>query len=202
MQKLKLNLPSVKVPSFKMRKTLARFGKNQDGATAVEFAILGLPFSALLFGIIEVSLLFFLTSTTEHALAEVSREIRTGEFQGSGGGAAELKTAICANMHGIGNCNNLRVDVISTATGQFSNLVLPVSPPACSGTPAQIEACQAATPSMPADNYSVTNSGDVVIVRVQYVHRLEIPSSLTGLANSTGNTHVISATTAFKNEPF
>ena len=197
MHKLKFNLPKLQG-----RKTLSKFKQNQDGATAVEFAILGLPFAALLFGIIEVSLLFFLTSTTEHALAEVSREIRTGEFQGSGGGADELKVAICANMHGIGNCNNLRVDVISTATGQFSDLVLPVSPPACAGPPAAVAACEAATPSMPADNYSITSSGDVVIVRVQYVHRLEIPSALTGLANSTGNTHVISATTAFRNEPF
>jgi len=192
----------LKMLRLKSKKKLSAFGRAQEGATAVEFAILGLPFAALLFGIIEVSLLFFLTSTTEHALAEVAREIRTGEFQGTGGSAAELKTAICTNMHGIGNCNNLRVDVISTATGQFSSLVLPVSPPACSGTAAEIAACEAATPVMPADNYSVTGSSDVVIVRVQYVHRLEIPSTLTGLANSTGNTHVISAVTAFRNEPF
>ncbi len=181
---------------------LRRAGKDKDGATAIEFALLGIPFVALLFGIVEISVLFFMTSTVHHAVAEVARDIRTGEFQGTGGGAAEFKAAVCANMSTVGNCNNLRVDVVSSATGKFSALNLPQSPQACTGTPAQIDACEAADPAMPADNYSVTASGDVVIVRVQYVHHLSVPNELTRLANAAGNTHVITATTAFKNEPF
>ncbi len=179
-----------------------RLKRNEDGATAIEFAILGLPFLALLFGIIEISIVFIITTNTEHALSEVSREIRTGEFQGSGGGADEFKAEICKAMSGLGDCNKLRVDVVAAATGKFSDLVLPESPPACTGTPAEIEACQKADPALPADSYANTASEDVVIVRVQYVHKLAVPSSLTGLANSTGNSRVINATTAFRNEPF
>lgn len=184
------------------RRFLRLIRKDKQGATAIEFALLGIPFAALLFGIVEISVLFFMSSTVHHAVSEVSREIRTGEFQSTGGGAAEFKTAICSAMSTVGNCNNLRVDVISSATGKFSSLVLPESPTACTGTPAQIEACEAADPVMPADNYNVTSSGDVVIVRVQYVHHLSIPNALTRLSNAAGNTHVITATTAFKNEPF
>jgi len=184
------------------RRLLRAMRQNKDGATAVEFALLGIPFAALLFGIVEISVLFFMSSTVHHAVAEVSREIRTGEFQSTGGGADEFKAAICSAMSTVGSCDNLRVDVISSATGKFSSLVLPVSPTNCTGSSAAIEACEAADPVMPADVYNNTNSGDVVIVRVQYVHHLSVPNELTRLANAAGNTHVITATTAFKNEPF
>lgn len=181
-----------------------RLIEDESGTTAIEFAILGIPFLALLFGIIELAVLFFISSTTQHALETVARKIRTGEFQTSGGGAAEFKTRICTAMTGVGACDKLRVDVISSATGRFSTLVLPESPePIPVGeTEEEKDAREAAAPALPADNYTVTSGGDVVIVRVQYVHTLTLPTELTRLANSTGNTHIITHTTAFKNEPF
>lgn len=184
------------------RRLFSLLRKDKTGATAVEFALLGIPFAALLFGIVEISVLFFVTSTVHHAVAEVARDIRTGEFQSTGGGADEFKEAVCSAMSTVGNCDNLRVDVISSSTGKFSSLTLPVSPAACTGSTTEIEACEDADPVMPADDYNDTGSGDVVIVRVQYVHPLAVPSALTSLANAAGNTHVITATTAFKNEPF
>jgi len=193
---------TIKTPRRRDRNSLSAFRKNREGTTAIEFAILGIPFAALLFGIIEISVLFFVTSTTHHAVAEVSRQVRTGEFQASGGGADEFKAAICTAMAGVGSCDNLRVDVVSSGTGRFADLSLPTSPPSCTGTPAQITACQASDPNMPADVYNDTSGGDVVIVRVQYVHQLSVPNELTRLSNAAGNTHVITATTAFKNEPF
>ncbi len=191
-------LRTFKTPRPKARDLVRTLRKNREGATAVEFAILGIPFAALLFGIVEISVLFFITSTTHHAVAEVSRQVRTGEFQASGGGSDEFKAAICAAMSGVGSCDNLRVDVVSSATGKFTDLSLPQSPPDCAGDPV----CEAAPPVMPDDVYAETDGGDVVIVRVQYVHHLAIPNEITRLSNAAGNTHVITATTAFKNEPF
>ena len=194
------------VENLNKKSKLARFfhktKTNTEGATAVEFAMLGIPFAALLFGIIELSVLFFMQSTVQHAMSEVAREIRTGEFQMTGGGADEFKAAVCAQMQGVGNCNRLRIDVVSSLTGKFTNLNLPPPIPQCTGTQAQIDACLAAPPVMPPSTYANTGSSDVVIVRVQYVHPLTIPSALTRLANAQGNTHVITSTTAFKNEPF
>ncbi len=186
----------------RIKRFLCQARHDDDGATAIEFAILGLPFAALLFGIVEISVLFFMDSTVHHALSEVSRKVRTGEFQASGGGAAAFKAAVCAEMSGVGNCNNLRIDVVSAGDGKFSSLTLPDTFPPCTGTPAQKAACEASPPSIPASTYTNTTSGQVVIVRVQYVHHLSVPSALTHLANAPGNTHIITATTAFKNEPF
>lgn len=184
------------------RQFLRLLRQSNSGTTALEFALLGIPFVALLFGIVEISVLFFMSSTVHHAVAEVAREIRTGEFQNTGGGADEFKAAICSAMSTVGDCDNLRVDVISSTTGKFADLVLPDSPETCTGSSAEVEACEAADPVMPADDYTDTTSGAVVIVRVQYVHHLSVPNALTKLSNAAGNTHVITATTAFKNEPF
>ncbi|PHR93755.1 MAG: hypothetical protein COA69_03755 [Robiginitomaculum sp.] len=178
------------------------FLTDETGTTAIEFAILGIPFLALLFGIIELALIFFISATTQHALETVARQIRTGEFQSASDTADAFKTGICTAMAGAGSCSKIRVDVVSSSTGKFSALSLPESPVACTGTPAEIEACESQPPAMPADSYASTASGDVVIVRVQYFHRLVLPSEITRLSNASGNTHIITHTTAFKNEPF
>ena len=55
--------------------------RNDDGATAIEFAIVSMPFLALLFGIMSVSLVFFWIFTMENAVWAASRDLRTGVFQ-------------------------------------------------------------------------------------------------------------------------
>ncbi|MEE9271958.1 MAG: TadE/TadG family type IV pilus assembly protein [Robiginitomaculum sp.] len=190
-----------------MCKFLHKFKRKNEGAVAIEFAILAIPFLMVLFSIIEASMLFFFSSTTERALAEVSRKIKTGEFQETGGKAPDFKKALCKKMAFMGGtdcASSVRVDVVSTPTGQFKNLKLPSFPAKCSGTPEQIKVCKAKPPDPSKVNskWSTTNGGDVVIVRVQYVYKLLIPAAINRLANAGGNTHVITKTTAFRNEPF
>ena len=52
------------------------------------------------------------------------------------------------------------------------------------------------------DRREVKGASAVVVVRAQYYHPLTIPGSVTRLANQPGNRRVISAATAFRNEPF
>ncbi len=184
---------------FRKTKLFRRYHKNDDGTTAIEFAILAIPFFALVFGIIELAIVFFIGSTLEHAIATVAREIRTGEFQSTSGNADDFKSAICEAMSSVGNCENLRIDVLSAASGKFSDLSLPQSPQPCD---ADDDACQNQSPQLLPDSYTNTSGGDVVIVRVQYFHPLAVPSELTRLSNAPGNTRVINAITAFRNEPF
>jgi len=58
-----------------------RFRKNEDGATAIEFAFVALPFFALLFGIMELAIVFFINSALVHSTSEAGRHIRVGNFQ-------------------------------------------------------------------------------------------------------------------------
>lgn len=174
-----------------------RFQKNEDGSTAIEFVLLALPFSALLFAILETAIVFFITSTMTHAVSEASRTIRTGTFQqGCADDEDAFKAAVCNGMAQIGNCSQrLRIDVVKSSTNQFQMSLLPQLPQE-DGSNSNDES------PIPASTYTNTGARDVVIVRAQYFHKLALPGKLTFLANRNGNVRLLQTTTAFKNEPF
>lgn len=178
-----------------LTKTFGQYKKNNDGATAIEFAILILPFSALLFAIIELAIVFFIQSTLVFATTDVSRQIRTGQFQASCAGVDEFRDQICDNLAGFSNCSdNLSVEVIRSTTGQFDVALTP--PP---NTP---DPSDPGEPMIVPDQFEQSGPGDVVVVRSLYYHQLAFPTEFTRLSNQPGNQRVILATTAFRNEPF
>ncbi|MGJ8562757.1 MAG: TadE/TadG family type IV pilus assembly protein [Alphaproteobacteria bacterium] len=173
-----------------------RFSKNRDGATALEFAILVIPFSALMFSIIELAIVFFISSTVSHAMQQTAREIRTGEFQAACGDAAAFKAKVCSGMSGLGNCMaNLRIDVVTSPTGRFVPGLLPATPDA-------EDPANPGNPTILPDSYVDSPAQAVVVVRAQYYHPLTIPGDITRLSNQPGNRRLITAATAFRNEPF
>jgi len=180
------------------RLALKRYQKNREGATAIEFAMLIVPFCMLLFAVLELGIIFFLSASLNHALSEVSREIRTGEFQSSCKTTANFKSSICTEMSSGSSCAaNLRVDVKTTLSGNFEPNMLPdiPSPPAPGDDPS-------APPPVEPDNFDTTSARSPVVVRAQYYYRLALPAEFTRLANTRGNTRIIEAVTAFRNEPF
>lgn len=178
----------------KYRRWLKKYKDNRDGATALEFAILAVPFLALLFSIVELAIIFFLNSSLTHSMNEAARDIRTGEFQSTCGGAAEFKTAICDRMS-IGSCDNLRIDVVTSPSGRFQPNLLPP-------TPTTPDPADPNSPTPVPDNYMQTAARSVVVVRAQYYHKLAFPGEMTRLSNQPGNHRVVTSSTAFRNEPF
>jgi Flp pilus assembly protein TadG len=61
-----------------------RFARHQDGAAAVEFALIAVSFLALLFAILETALVFFAGQTLESAASDAGRLIMTGQAQTAG----------------------------------------------------------------------------------------------------------------------
>lgn len=60
---------------------LRRFGRSHEGATAVEFGMIAMPFFGLMFAIIETALAFWSNQVLETAVANASRQLYTGQFQ-------------------------------------------------------------------------------------------------------------------------
>lgn len=176
-----------------------RFKKNEDGATAVEFAFVALPFFALLFGIIELAVVFFVNSALVHATSEAGRHIRVGNFQACGG-ADEFKALVCQNMKGLGNCwKNVRIDVVQG--GSFKSISLPNFPPVQERDRNQTGSNS--TPQTPNGTYNASAAGDTMVVRSVMHYRLALPPLLTRLDNPSGSgARTMVAMTAFKNEPF
>jgi Flp pilus assembly protein TadG len=71
----------------------ASSAKSEDGVTALEFAIVSIPFFMLIFGILGLCLYFFTVFSMEQAVLTASREIRTGAMQQGTGSYAGLNSA-------------------------------------------------------------------------------------------------------------
>lgn len=173
-----------------------KFQRNEDGVAAVEFAIVALPFITLLFGIVELAIIFFLGSTLQSATYEASRLIRTGQFQT--GDENTFKNTICENMRPGGTDESIEscVDQMNITVQLLSSF-------------SESTAYGETTASLPVDedgnpiNYTATGGGDTVIVRATYTHPLNLPGTWTRLSNVDGaNLREINAIIAFRNEPF
>ena len=176
-----------------------RFTRNEDGATAIEFAIVALPFFALLFGILELAVVFFINSALVQATAEAGRVLRVGNFQACGG-ANNFKALVCSNMGGLGNCwKNVRIDVVEGSS--FKTITLPDIPPIEELD--EDETGEDAIPQTPNGVFDANAAGDTIVVRSVLHYRLALPPLLTRLDNPPGSgARTIVATTAFQNEPF
>ena len=60
---------------FRPLAALRRFAKAQRGATAVEFAIVVVPFMILLFGTMELGMVFLVSTTLQNATDNAARQI-------------------------------------------------------------------------------------------------------------------------------
>ena len=176
-----------------------RFRKNEDGATAIEFAFVALPFFALLFGIMELAVVFFINSALVQATSDAGRIIRVGNFQACGG-ADQFKALVCSNMSGLGNCwKNVRIDVVEGDS--FKTIALPEIPPIEERD--DTKTGDEAIPQTPNGVFNTNASGDTMVVRSVLYYRLALPPILTRLDNPPGSgSRRIVATTAFRNEPF
>jgi Flp pilus assembly protein TadG len=172
------------------RRLLRRFIKNHDGTAAIEFAIVALPFFAILFAILETAIIFFAGQLLETGLSDAARLVRTGQAQNNEFDVADFKDAVCENVFALLECDTgLRIDV------------------------RELESFGGATLPPPVDEngdfddsefvYQPGNGGDIVLVRAFYEWPSLVPdvlgSSPSNLAN--GN-YLLSATATFRNEPF
>ena len=93
-------------------RAVRRFARREDGAAAVEFAMVAAPFLALMFAIMETALVFFASQTLETAVADSARLIMTGQAQSQSFSQAQFKTSVCAKIGGLFDCaGGLQIDV-------------------------------------------------------------------------------------------
>lgn len=105
-----------------------RFVRRQDGAAAVEFALVAAPFLALTFAILETAFVFFAGQTLEATAADPARLIMTGQAQTAGYSKADFKTAVCSRVFGLFDCaNGMNVDVKTYSNFAIVNNTPPVS---------------------------------------------------------------------------
>ena len=169
---------------------LRRLIRSERGAAAVEMALVATPFVMLVFGIIEIAMIFMISASLENGMDIAARTIRTGEFQTGGTAtAAAFKTTICNTFGWFqSDCtNNLYVDVRTYST--FASVTAPQ--PVSNGT-----FNSGALTFQPGD------ANDIVVVRAYYKWTLLAPMFNQAFQQLNGGVALLTTTAAFRNEPY
>ena len=168
---------------------LRRFSHAEKGAAAVEFALIALPFFGLLFAVFEIGLMFLVATTLQNATADAARMIRTGQMQSGTATAAAFTTQICSELSWMGpNCaSNLSVNVQTFSSFSSISGVSPVSN---------------GKMNTAAMQFNVGAPGDIVLVQAFYQWTLIAPLIDGAAQQLSGGKTVLSATAAFRNEPY
>jgi len=112
-------------------RVIKRFKKDEEGATAVEFALVGGPFFLLVFAIIETSLMFFANQYLETVIDDMARLYRTGQLERTDAPAWDLTTEqgfrneLCRRIVALYDCNDIIFNVEVDA--DFAELDAPPS---------------------------------------------------------------------------
>ena len=172
----------------RMPASLRRFAGHNRGVAAVEFALVILPFLALLFAIIQTALVFFATQVLETAVADSARLVLTGQAQDGGFTQASFKNAVCTRVNSLFDCQSKMYIDVRTFT-DFSAISMS-SPTDGSGNVINNFVYQPGGP------------GDIVVVRLLYPWPIYMQLWNPSLTNMSGNSRLLVATAAFRNEPF
>lgn len=165
----------------------ARLLAARDGSAAVEFGMVALPFCMMMFAILELGLVFVTDSILENAAIETGRLIRTGQASAQNMTAAQFKTSLCSRMSIFAPDCATRASVDVRVIPQFA--VIPPDPMA------------GGTFNAASLTYANGAPGDLILVRVWYRQPLLTTFLAQGLSRLNDGAAMLSATTAFRNEP-
>ena len=165
-----------------------RFIKQSEAGTTTEFALLGAPFIACLFAILQTALVFFAGQTLETAAASSARLIFTGQAQLNGWNAAQFKSQVCNQLQSIFNCSSgVSVDVETYSSFSAVNTGMPITNGAL---------------NLAALGYNPGGPGSIVMLRLYYQYPVFINLLGFNLSDLTGGYDLFAATAIFKNEPY
>jgi Flp pilus assembly protein TadG len=178
----------LRLERLRPRRLPVRGRKAREGAAAVEFALVALPFFVLLYSLIELGLVFMIDAVAENAVVDATRLVRTGQAYEEGFDATRFKTAFCDNMSVFKNRCAARTTIDVRVVASFA---------------ATDEGEDANGDGVPDnDNYNGGDAEDLVLVRVWYRQPMIVPSLTQAVSKGGPGEIVISSTAAFRNEPW
>lgn len=163
---------------------LRKVCKDEGGVAFIEFAIIAVPFLALILTMLEVGLIFWVSYELDNATANVSRLIKTGQAQQAGYSQQNIVALICSDIIILTDCtSNLQLTV---QTFTSFNCV--------------VNSTQSGCP--PASNYSLGSGSQIELVTSSYEWPLFNFASVGLLSNLPNGNRLIQSAAVFENEPF
>jgi Flp pilus assembly protein TadG len=186
------------------RSSIAAFARSRDGAAAMEFALLAVPYFLVIFAIIETFIAFAGEQLVSNAVDTMSRKIRTGQITAANTNRTAFRTAFCKEISILITCSateaatpsKLFLDVQSYAT--FS--AIPTTIP-------RVSTAANADISTTGFQYAPGAAGTINMVRAYYRWTIMtdlIRPYITNVKPTDGSSayFLIVQTAAFQNEQF
>lgn len=187
-------------PTRKPRPVLKRFLRSRDGAAAIEFALLAIPYFLIVFAIIETFIAFTGEQLISNAVDTTARKFRTGQITAQTT-EADFRNEFCNEISFLIQCNGGDSDRLILDVRSFSSFAdIPTTIPRVGG---------AAFGALAATNaYQPGGPGTINMLRAYY--RWEIITDLVRPYISTirpadgslPKEFLIVATAAYKNEDY
>lgn len=171
---------------------IKRMRHDEEGVTAIEFALIAAPFFALIIALLETALIHMTTLDLENAVKDASRQIRTGQAQEAPLSAEQFKDLVCAKIVLIPSCKanpDLLIDVRSYEN--FDSITLDPS-----------DLYDEDGNFIGSPDFSMGSGLKVVVIRTYYRMKLLAQIPTIGLANAGPHHHMVEAIAVFRNEPF
>jgi|AntRauTorcE11897_2_1112592.scaffolds.fasta_scaffold02891_4 Flp pilus assembly protein TadG len=170
-------------------RAIKKYVKKQDGATAIEFGLLALPFFFLILGTIELSLFYASGVMLEGAATSASRVIRTGQAQESADPQSAFEQVMCDKAGAVISCDEIVYEAINLGDS-FTG---------ASSTPPNYDS----DGNMVSSGFDAGGSEDVIMVRLSYRHQFFSPLLGPYLGDDTGtNSALHTSTVVLRTEPY
>jgi Flp pilus assembly protein TadG len=163
-----------------------RLMRREDGAAAVEFALVAAPFLALMFAILETGLVFFAGQSLDTVAANSARLIMTGQTQNMT--QTTFMNAVCANVSALFTCSSMMLDVETCSSFSACNTSLPVD------SHGNVQSA--------GFGFQQGGPGSIVVMRLMYPWPTFMSLLGFSLSNMSGDQRLLMSTVAFCNEPF
>lgn len=178
--------------------------RNEDGAAAIEFALVALPFLSMLVGIMGSGLQFFSQNALENGVETASRAVMTGQAQMGDPNASpavppmtvdQFRQKICSTAGSFIKCDAAHLSLLVNSWTDWAS----VNPPSCksggglppsTGTGTDLVSTYSGAP------------GDVVLITVCYKWDLAKGILTYSPDKLSDGSALMQAATAFRTEPF
>ena len=173
----------------KLQNKARRWRKREEGATAVEFALIAMVFFWVFMGIVELGMMMIFNNGLEDGVDRAARLVRTGQADKKNMTAKLLKQAICERVMLKTSCmSDLILDIRSFK--DFASIKVPALKTGPTGSLTM------------STSYQLGGPKKVVVVRAFYPWKFFTPLIGSLMHAIDGKVFILNAAMAFRNEPY
>ena len=175
---------------FKLANLVARFVARRDGAVAIEFALIAIPFFLIVMATVQTAVVYMAQQELETVTEQASRYILTN--QATNDTQTQFANTVCAQVVALFNCSNLMIDVENYGAGTSFSSANTSAPTLTFNAQGQVTNTW---------QFSPGSNGNIVVVRVMYQWPIFLRPFGFNLANLSNGNRLLMATAVFRNEP-